>query len=206
MCLLNGEVSGSFESSIDFGTIEEETSEGIWQIRKIPIQEIIRNMVHTYAGEPYWNIIINDLDTYGLELLEYRYDTPMYLYRPVDSWVYTNIILENETSIYYIKEGNSYIPKKLKELDASHLDLLVDTLTGSINPDYVYAYDDGEYVPYIFAKVVYGQTAGYRVTDLVYAGDLIAKVGENIVTILDKIKNMLVEFEYFYDLDGRFVF
>lgn len=206
MCLLNGEVSGSFESSIDFGTIEEETSEGIWQIRKIPIQEIIRNMVHTYAGEPYWNIIINDLDTYGLELLEYRYDTPMYLYRPIDSWIYTNIILENETSIYYIKEGNSYIPKKLKELDTSHLDLLVDTLTGSTNPDYVYAYDDGEYVPYIFAKVVYGQTAGYRVTDLVYAGDLIAKVGENIVTILDKIKNMLVEFEYFYDLDGRFVF
>jgi hypothetical protein len=34
----------------------------------------------------------------------------------------------------------------------------------------------------------------------------LANVGDNIVTILDKIKNMLVEFEYFYDLDGRFVF
>ena len=35
MCLLNGEVSGSLESSVDFGTIEEESADGIWTIRKI---------------------------------------------------------------------------------------------------------------------------------------------------------------------------
>jgi hypothetical protein len=59
---------------------------------------------------------------------------------------------------------------------------------------------------YIIAKVEYGQTAGYRKTDLTYAGDLIANVGETVTSVLDKIKNMLGEFEYFYDLDGRFVF
>ena len=80
MCLLNGEVGGSIESSVDFGVIEEEDINGNWTIRSLPIQEIIRNIVHTYGGEPYWNISINDLDTYGLELLENRYDTPMYLY------------------------------------------------------------------------------------------------------------------------------
>jgi hypothetical protein len=41
---------------------------------------------------------------------------------------------------------------------------------------------------------------------LTYPGDLIGAVGEAITSILDKIKNMLGEFEYFYDLDGRFVF
>ena len=81
MCLLNGEVGGSLESSVDFGTIEEENKEGVWVIRKIPIPEIIRNAVHIYGGEPLHNIIINDLAGYGLELLEYRYEIPMYLYR-----------------------------------------------------------------------------------------------------------------------------
>ena len=207
MCLLNGEVGGTLESSIDFGTIEEEDKNGVWTIRKIPIQEIIRNAVHTYAGEPYHNIIINDLDTYGLELLEYRYDTPMYLYRDpeVDDNVFHNIIMENNTTQVYFEEGGN--PKLLSEIDSEHLDVLVDTLNGGNSiPKEVYIKKDDEYIPYIFAKVEYGQTAGYRATDLIYPGDLIANVGEAITSILDKIKNMLTEFEYFYNLEGQFVF
>lgn len=207
MCLLNGEVSGSLESSVDFGAVEEESADGVWTIRKIPIPEIIRNAVHVYAGEPYWNIVINDLDTYGLELLEYRYNIPMYLYRRPNSIVFDNVIIENNSSVFYIEDGNGgYKDVKLKDLDYNHLDLLVDTLTGSPTPQYVYDKVDNEYIPYIFAKIEYGQTAGYRVTDLTYAGDLIANIGESLTSVLDKIKNMLVEFEYFYDLDGRFVF
>ena len=207
MCLLNGEVGGTLESSIDFGTIEEEDKNGVWTIRKIPIQEIIRNAVHTYAGEPYHNIIINDLDTYGLELLEYRYDTPMYLYRDpeVDDNVFYNIIMENNTTQVYFEEGGN--PKLLSEIDSEHLDVLVDTLNGGNSiPKEVYIKKDDKYIPYIFAKVEYGQTAGYRATDLIYPGDLIANVGEAITSILDKIKNMLTEFEYFYNLEGQFVF
>jgi hypothetical protein len=41
---------------------------------------------------------------------------------------------------------------------------------------------------------------------LVYAGELVSSIGETITSILDKIKNMLGEYEYFYDLDGRFIF
>ena len=75
-------------------------------------------------------------------------------------------------------------------------------LTGTSNPSEVFI----EGTPYYVAKIEYGQTAGYRLTDLTYAGDLIANVGESITTVLDKIKNMLSEFEYFYDLDGQFIF
>jgi hypothetical protein len=59
---------------------------------------------------------------------------------------------------------------------------------------------------YSISKVEYGQTAGYRITDLVYNGELISSVGESLTSILDKIKNMLGAFEYFYDIKGRFVF
>ena len=204
MCLINGEVGGSFESSIDFGCIEEENENSIWTIRKIPIPEIIRNAVHVYAGEPYHNIIINDLDTYGLELLEYRYDVPMYLYRSVGSSIYTNAILENDSTELYLEPKGS--PISLKEIPNDHLDKLVDDMVGVAEPKSVYQLVNGNYEPYIFAKIEYGQTAGYRLTDLVYPGDLIANVGESLTSVLDKIKNMLVEFEYFYNLDGQFVF
>jgi len=53
MCLLNGEVGGSIESSVDFGTEEIVNRNGITVLKKIPINTIIRNMIHHYAGEPY---------------------------------------------------------------------------------------------------------------------------------------------------------
>jgi hypothetical protein len=51
-----------------------------------------------------------------------------------------------------------------------------------------------------------GQPLGYRLTDLIYPGDLIANVGDTITSVLDKIKNMFGDFEYFYDVDGKFIF
>ena len=203
MCLLNGEIGGVFESTIDFGTIEEENSSGVWEIRKIPIPEIIKNMIHTYGQEPYHNIIINDLDTCGLELLEYRYDTPLYLVRGAEDAFYSNAFLEDDVKRYYLSEDLSGDPISLKDLDLQHLETLVDPFTGTVNPLPVYT-SAGEEI--IFAKISYGQTAGYRTTDLTYAGDLIANVGSTITGILDSIKNMLVEFEYFYNLEGQFVF
>ena len=199
MCLLNGEVGGNFMATTYLDTIEEETKSGIWKKRKIPIKDIIRELVHVYGEEPYHNIIINDLDDLGLELLEYRYDRPMYLYREVGSNTYTNVTLDGN------KDTNH---GKLSELDASKLDILVDPLTGSQNPaEIVFDEDISETkTKYHIAKIEYGQTAGYRATDLVYPGDLIANIGESVTQPLDKIKNMLGEFEYFYDLDGRFVF
>ena len=209
MCLLNGDIGGTLESSVDFGTIEEEDNNGVWKINKIPIADIIRNMVHTYAGEPFHNIIINDLENYGLELLEYRYDVPMYLYREESDKTnsYHNMIMENDDLTLYLKKSTSS-PIKLKDLTTEYLDILVDLPGGEVhNPKPVYfKKGSNSYVAYIFTKIEYGQTAGYRVSDLIYPGDLVANAGESITSVLDKIRNMLTEFEYFYDLDGHFVF
>ena len=62
--------------------------------------------------------------------------------------------------------------------------------------------NNGQPTVYTVSKITYGETCGYRLTDLTFAGDLTAKVGDSITSILDKIKNMLVEFEYFYDVNG----
>ena len=45
----------------------------------LKLKDIIKEAVHEYGKELYHNIIINDLDNYGLELLEYRGDKPLYL-------------------------------------------------------------------------------------------------------------------------------
>jgi hypothetical protein len=41
---------------------------------------------------------------------------------------------------------------------------------------------------------------------LTYPGDLIGNIGESLTSILDKIKGILGDYEYFYNLDGMFVF
>lgn len=212
MCLLNGEIGGSLTASVDFGQIEEEDEYGNWVIKKIPIPEIIRNAVHTYANEPYHNIIINDLETYGLELLEYRYDIPMYLYRFADpnnadglpTNTYIGALLETSDKKYYLTQSGN--PIALGDIPVDHLDMLVDTLVGTSDPKPVYVKENNKFIPLYIAKVQYGQTAGYRQTDLTYPGDLIANIGESVTSVLDKIKNMLAEFEYFYDVNGQFIF
>ena len=53
----------------------------------------------------------------------------------------------------------------------------------------------------------YGQDVGFIYTDFTWAnGELTANAGDNICTILDKIKNFLGNYEYYYDIDGNFIF
>lgn len=214
MCLLNGDIGGALTAETDFGKIEEEDKDGNWSIRSLLISEIIRNAVHTYAGEPYHNIIINDLDTYGLELLEYRYDIPMYLYREIAKQdnIFDNSLIGDDKQCWVKRRGSeSFESTTLGKLSYEQGDF--DTLFDSINIDtnsseIAFEKPTADFTPptYYVAKIEYGQTAGYRITDLTYAGDLIGKVGETITSILDKIRNMLVEYEYFYNVDGQFVF
>ena len=52
----------------------------------------------------------------------------------------------------------------------------------------------------------YGEDIGYIYTDFVYPGELIGNEGDTVCTILDKIKNLLGNYEYYYDIDGNFIF
>lgn len=52
----------------------------------------------------------------------------------------------------------------------------------------------------------YGEDIGYIYTDFTYPSELIGDAGTNVCTILDAIKNTLGNYEYFYDIDGNFIF
>jgi len=60
----------------------------------MPLEKIIRESVHAYAKEPYHNIIINDLDTYGLEQLTYRGDKPLYALRNLSTSHFTQMFMQ----------------------------------------------------------------------------------------------------------------
>ena len=47
---------------------------------------------------------------------------------------------------------------------------------------------------------------GFIMTDFIYPGELTCNPGETITSVLDNIKNVLGNFEYFYDVDGVFHF
>lgn len=52
----------------------------------------------------------------------------------------------------------------------------------------------------------HGDIAGYQETDFTYPGDLTLNAGATIKQLLDKIVSILGNYEYFFDLDGNFIF
>ena len=186
MCLLNGDMSGSIHAnSTQFDIVEDILEDGSSKKTKLPIKDIIRELVHGHAGELMHNIIINDLDDFGLELLEYRGSEPLYI-----------LFEQNTDNIENIKFINVNFPEHFvfKSLNTNNGLFIKE----STPPSLFYEHN--------LAKIEYGQTAGYRLTELIYPQDLIANAGESVTSVLDKIKNILSDFEYFYDLNGRFIF
>lgn len=227
MCLLNGTLGGTVMSlTADFGTetIEDENGESYKQ--DLPIKNIIREVVHEYAREPYHNIIINDLDTYGLELMEYRGSSPMYiLINQSDEAVNIRMDLSMDNMylgkykdgryVWSIKPG-VFLDKPKIMIDGYSLVTVYDTRLESLDveqhPDRISIFyggkdNGGNDSYYTVMKAEYGSSVGYKITELTYSGDLIAQVGSPVTTaVLDKIVSMLGDFEYFYDLQGRFIF
>ena len=177
---------------------------------KNPIDKIIREAVHTYGKEPYHNIIINDLDNYGLEQLTYKGDITLYALKDFSSGEFTQLVRKGSISSLdtIVKDSKFQFEPKNNEINNnvqptviiyqnSKFIKLPSPPSGNSIPSHRY---------YTVAQFEYGDDIGYRLTDLVYTGDLVSNVGDSLTSVLDKIKTMLGDFEYFYDLEGRFVF
>ena len=222
MCLLNGDIGGNLTAlSYDFGTVNVINRSGYTYTEQIPIKTIIQKAVHEYAKEPFHNIILNDLDDCGLELIEYRGDDPLYFVYNVGTQEVSNMVL-NQNQVYYCK--NVGAEKTIAEMEEQNaLDIAADkvptyvfkTLTENIDltaekipTEFLGLADEkgNRQGPYNLIKIEKGMTCGYRTCELVYAGKLTASAGEAITSVLTKIVNMLGNYEYFYNLDGQFVF
>ena len=177
---------------------------------KIPLEKIIREAVHTYGKEPYYNIIINDLESYGLEQLTYKGDVTLYALKDLYFEEFTQLVRKGAIPSLntFVEDPDFQFEPKNSEINNNVQPTIIKyenfEFTKQETPPSGESISSNTY--YTVAKFEYGDDIGYRLTDLVYTGDLISNVGDSLTSILDKIKTMLGDFEYFYDLDGRFIF
>lgn len=216
MCLLNGEVGGMIPASWDFGKIDtyEKDSDGNI-IRTVtenyPIKDIILQGVHEFSQEPWQNIIVNDLDDYGVELLAYVGDDPLFLIMSTkgSGGAYTRNVVNmtlNPNMKCIIASNNSVVDigsTLIKYDDLIDLDLGFDDRGNRKATEVKFEGSDDIYT---IAMITRGQTIGYRVCDIIYPSELILNPGEAFTSVLDKLVTMLGNFEYFFDVDGRFIF
>lgn len=223
MCLLNGDIGGVFNAETNFSVIDEVTYDNngnaIVQHIDQPIKSIILEMIHHYAQEPFSNIIIKDLDKSALNMLDNHSGHIAYILRKINedtnAKTYSSIIWDgysDEQINYYLdkdKTQSIYTENVINFGDNFIFETLVneDDLWNVVplNPDYIY---DDYQNKYTVIKIEPGAAIGYQTTELIYPKEkeLIASVGSTVTSILDAIVNFLGEYEYFYNLEGQFIF
>ena len=176
MSLLNGDVGGVLPAAVTFHEREEEFEDGSIEVTKPTIYQIIVEAVNHFGGENLNRIIIADLDTRIKQTMKYSGNGPLFVFRIINN---SNVSYE-----FYIDEIDAYEREvELKELIATQ-----------------------PYITYSIKQYQKGEDVGYILTDFVYPGELIGDAGNTVCTILDNIVGVLGNFEYFYDVNGNFVF
>lgn len=90
------------------------------------------------------------------------------------------------------------IKKVMKWIGNTPLYLIEDSGSYSMSTNYADTIDK------TYQMFEYGEDIGYIYADFTCPTELIGNAGDNVCTILDKIKNMLGNYEYFYDTEGNF--
>ena len=211
MCLLNGDIGGIFNAETQLDTERVEQEDGSWVDEKRSVAYIIREMVHHYAQESFHNIVIRDIDTLSLRVL-YNNATTFYYVINISTGEITDILCNDPKT--YIEPNKVYYYYDSPDLPVDFKNFLQDFKfyapvdeddTGLIinKPTWII---DKEKNKYYVQKIDQGEDMGYELTETYYPEELIAGVGETVVSVLDKIIKVFGAFEYFYNLDGQFVF
>lgn len=132
-----------------------------------------------------------------------------------------NFFLTYPTIFQIIQElVNHFGGEQLGKIIISDIDTRVKKVmkwVGS-SPLYIIKDAEGETVQYTpttnaaeigsraYTMYEYGSDIGYIYTDFIYPSELIGDAGSSVCDILDKIKDTLGNYEYFYDIDGNFIF
>ena len=214
MVFLNGECGGTIPASTVFNeyeTLNPETGEYI--IQQPPLFQIIQEVVNHFGGEQLGKIIISDLDTRIKKVMKWSESNPVYHYMNIAGYdsifllepLYTedsDIVKQYEKKLKNLNQEYTEAPSEaLKEEIDEVLNLLKQEVN-KIEGEGAWAYGDF----FLYEKYYAGDDVGYIYTDFYYPGELIGDAGSSVCDILDKIKNLLGNFEYFYDIDGNFRF
>lgn len=207
MCLLNGECGGSFPTSVTFHEYSQIMGEQFCEGN--PDEVVIdpnEYTIYSYCATP------------GSTNRTYRKWKKYYGWEAADKSEIGQIV-DVQQLIYDIIQtlvcnygGESMdkifindVPLEIKQLVryTGSNSLYYNTATGQYTTNADVVKEGSNSTWQVFN---YNEDVGYVYTDFVYPGQLISNIGDNVCTILDKIKTTLGNFEYFYDLDGNFVF
>lgn len=131
------------------------------------------------------------------------------IYHKIETWEDGTTTTRDET----ISEGEIVNPEDLEHLqnfifkpttNEDDIGLITNDPYGISTK--VYCYQDGKIVECVILKIGPQEDVGYKMLDLFYPDELIAAPGETVVSIFDKIIKAFGVYEYFYDIEGRFVF
>lgn len=163
----------------------------------------------TLDGSMEVNVLLDDNEFYYLAVTEFSFDElesgKYYLQFDEDTYIHTTDY--NSYAQYYYKVSKAE-KVKLQDFTDNELAFLKKGIIENENAWKIVIEEGSEDTRVLgeVIKIEYGMAIGYSPTELTYAGELVAKAGETITSVLDKIKNMLGSYEYFYNLDGQFVF
>lgn len=183
MALLSGECGGVIPNSIIFSEAEKDSATGNWLTteKTVALYDVIKTLVHVWGGEDYSRIIIKDIPLKIAYRLKWTGETPL--------------CIDLINTVLYKTE------RKIETDGAEAPGYWIYT------NDYIQVADDnGETVDddkyQIFS---YGQYVGDTYDLFFYPGNLTNNAGDAVTSVLDKIKNMLGNYEYFYDIYGNFI-
>ena len=186
MSYLNGDVGGVFTEQVDVARYDQLDDDGnIEYTKELTIYEILKNLLCRYGKEKEENLIIDDeiKQSTGKNLLEYRgNDTLYFISEKLENPVTNKEYFQPRGITTYGKQNiNGYVLEQTANETKITNDLYLQ-------------------------KYEYGSNVGYEAVNLIYPGELLANVGETITSILDKIIQIFISFEYFYDVNGKFHF
>ena len=222
MCLLNGEVGGIFPASVVFNEYDVDTSfivelesshaipggydngtsiiaedtikiesdgnyslfreeffkaESKTEIFQPTIYQIIQEVVNHFGGEQLGKIIINDIPLRTKMVMKWIGSQPLYGCFKNDKDKGPDNFFTLQKAVYDNRINNQ------------GYDAITNNNPGAENG--------------IFTS---GDNVGYIYTDFTYPKELSANAGDNVCSVLDQIVSTLGNYEYFYDLDGNFIF
>ena len=196
MCLLNGTVAGSLPAAMNVDTmitIDEITGEAI--TKKATIKQIIKELVNHWGGEQLGNILITGIPDNVLSVREWISSLPL--------------LININTNKIFPEEQKTLLPDMVID---SQKELMTKMIAAS-DPSTCEIPDGGWQLKDEYSGIYYlynkGEICGRQWVPFCYTGSdkgLIANAGASISSILDTIVNYLGNAEYFYNVDGQFVF
>lgn len=199
MCLLNGEISGGLPTSITFHEYDQVIGEV------------------DCSGDPRYDatIVPNEYTVYKYNNQYYQWSRK-YGWTEGDKSLIGTII--HMPQLFYdiiqtvvVRWGNESasrviindVPIEIKQLVrwTSSSPLYHNTATGQYTTNELFLTSDG-----VWRTFEFNEDIGYVYTDFTFPGELISNIGDNVCSVLDKVIAQLGNYEYFYDIDGNFVF